>query len=211
METNLFKDFFAPVLQVTAGAAIAVLAEPARQWLLAPKLTLNFRPEETYPYPSILEDGQPNHDQGGKPRFTKNARVKVENTSRRQANNCRAYLALLQRLDEKGHWCDVQNELFPLAWGHQDKGPITIPGGTIKAFDVFFVLSGQNRIVPRTDAKHVDWDGHFGSQGRFRFHLLVTADWIKPVRTAFEFSWKGTYEKIEIADFTALSDQVGAT
>lgn len=192
------------------GAAIALFAEPLKQWLYTPKVTLHFFPAETSPYPSCDESGTPNVDEmTGQHKWTKNVRIRVTNqTTRRTAKTCRAYLHRIERLDPvAGRFELIHGENLQLPWAFSDHKPQDIPGGTSLYCSVFYLLSGSNESFLQAHAPNYSWKSATSQVGTYRFTIMVVGDNFPPRTLTVSFNWQRSYDSVSQADFEVVNER----
>ena len=185
----------ASILGFVAGFLSAVFAEPIRQWLYRPKLSLEFLHNDHFV--TTTDEGSPPTHQA------KYVRVRASNLSARAAKGCRAYLVGLQRRGPGGAWeateyCDC----LQLAWSAR-------PGASHDALDLaagtpFFI----DVVSTRQPSQAFAWSAMFTpyrvqhlfrTPGTYLFTILVTGDNVKPAKLSVSFKWTGVWDQFEVA------------
>jgi hypothetical protein len=63
-------------------------------------------------------------------------------------------------------------------------------------FDVFKIESHDNSLRPNTTLVPIAWAELLREPGKYRFHVVVSGDNIKPVPQAVDFEWKGSFDLV---------------
>lgn len=181
-----------------AGFIVAIFAEPIRQRLFKPKLNLEFSKDggcisKTYEAKSANSS------------ITTEAfyiRIKVTNTSRIIARDCRAYLIDIEKQDEHDKFAPtVYCDSIQLAWscqGRRDRYEgIDLSKGVNKYLDVIVTRNTLRKFDPQIMVKPFRYSSIFEETGVFRFTIQASANGADPKIIKLILDWKGIWD-----DFT---------
>jgi hypothetical protein len=185
------------------GFASAVFSEPLRRWLFSPKLTLSFENSSDYrartPEQVTFRDPQCSAVPIHSTHEAEYIRIKVVNSARPLAKECRAYLVAIekQRPDggfESTFYCDS----IPLAWScREDRAfdPVDLPNGVAQFIDLVSVRSISSDYKLEIRPLPLRYAGFLRDKGTFRFTVQVSGENAKPVFMRVRFAWDGSWDK----------------
>jgi hypothetical protein len=178
-----------------AGAAVAVFADPLRQWLFRPRVKLRYLEEQTEtpsevhrpfihrtPEVTVFQDGQ---------RLRKNAiylRIEVVNEKGSIARECRAFLVSAQIWNgiEKRWEPSVLDDPLPLAWASRGEyrfQPIDLPKQVPHFIDLVSTRDFPDDAPLKMEVEVTPFRLEDFGKGSalYRFKLLVAGDNFDPV------------------------------
>ena len=185
------------------GFAGAIFAEPLRRWIYSPKLLLSFEDSTHYktrtPEQATILDPQRSPVPIHSTHEAEYVRIKVVNTSRPLAKECRAYLVGIEKKQADGRWgptlyCDS----IPLAWScREDRAyePIDLPNGVAQFIDLVTVRSISPEYKLEIKPLPLRYVGFLRDKGTFRFTVQVSGENVKPVFTRVQFTWGGVWSE----------------
>ena len=191
------------MLAWAVGFATAIFAEPFRSAIFRPKLTLEFgdglefktRTPEQASYVDVVRV-QSNHE-------AEYVRIKVRNSKRSVAKNCRAYLVAIEKRNEYGDfkptiYCDS----IQLAWSCRGPkrryDPVDLPYGVAQFIDLVSTRSQENLTSlfrPELQVTPMRYAELFSQLGTFHFKVQVSGENVKPVFIRIDFHWAGIWDK----------------
>jgi hypothetical protein len=197
MNKGTVLAMFSNVLSFLAGFAVAVFAEPVRQRLFRPKLSLEFKED-----PRHISDTWENFE--GKKNRANYIRIEVTNTSIYAARDCKAYLIDIEKQDETGKFVStVYCDSIQLAWscqGERDRyGGVDIHKGVRQYIDLVVTREGSNIFYPQTMVIPRRYSGLFKQIGLFRFTVQVSAAGADPIRILLLMRWNGAWNDYEVS------------
>lgn len=185
------------------GVLTTPLAGRLVKWALGPKLSVAFdrsscflRHKERREGPTGDADTTYRLDVG----YCK-VRLKVANTRRRAANNCRAQLVRVERRNAKsGAFEDTHyHESLPLAWVNRGgRDAIDLPRGKIEFVDVVATDTMSRGFVPGITVEAPEYENLWRDPGLYRLTVQVTADGADAQRAQLLLDWKGHWENFEV-------------
>lgn len=183
------------LLSYILGFATAIFAEPIRQRIFKPKLKLEFGEGQDFKTRTPEATSQSQHE-------AYYIRVKVTNSTRRTARDCRTYLVNIEKRDETGTfrptiYCDS----IPLAWScRADKAyqGVDLPYGVAQFLDVLTTRSISDYFEPQIMVKPFRYIPLFKEKGGFRFTIQVSAERANPQFIKLIFEWDGDWENFKV-------------
>jgi len=188
---------FSEVISFISGAAIAIFSEPIRRWLFSPKINVGFESNDGCVVRTI--GILPTTDA---PIDMYYIRLRVINTHRFIAKDCRPYLVNIER-EEKGKFLKTEYcDSIPLAWscqGGKDRFiPMDIPKDVNQYIDVLCTTRYSDSFNPQIMAIPIRYQPLFKEKGKFRFTVEVCAENTAPTKTTFVFEWNGVWDKFAV-------------
>lgn len=179
-----------------AGFVIATFADPLKNWLFRPVLTLSFEENE-----DCLAVTPESTDTGIEMKAIY-VRFKVTNM-KGVAQGCRAYLVKIEQADKDGKFQDtIYCDSIPLAWSCQQTDarfdPIELSARVNQFFDVIAVRKGQIDMVPQIKVSPYRYAGLFVMQGIFRYTVQVTASNAEPVSAKIIVEWEQDWATMKV-------------
>jgi hypothetical protein len=184
------------VISVGVGLLLGVVTEPLRLWLLKPKLTALFTPDEhclrQTPVVAIGDGHNEIHS------VAKVARFLVTNERRFSAKNSRAYLTQIERRNLDGSFATVFADRLPLRWAYIGATAVDIPGKTQIYCDVAGANQAQPSLRPYTEPGAQLFNEIFDLHAVYRFTAIVTADNILPIKIQILIDWTGNWNFVDV-------------
>lgn len=185
------------IVSFLAGFAAAVFAEPIRKWLFKAKLNLEFTGEHacvTTTYATI---------NGKKVADVHTIRVRVTNTGKIIAKDCRSYLINVEKRNDKGKFVQTTYcDSIPLPWSYlpakESFEGIDIPTGINQYLNLIGTDSRSADFDPQIMIRPFRYTNLFKGTGTFRFTVRVTAANAKPRTFRLIFNWKGQWDDFEV-------------
>jgi len=183
------------MLGFISGFLTAVFAEPLRQWLYRPKLTLSFGSTSDFITRTPEVGGNSQHE-------AFYIRIKVVNSRSRLAKACRAYLVGVEKQGADGVfqptiYCDS----IQLAWavkGDQAYGAVDLPRDVVQFVDVVSTRSISTDFKPEIRPVPMRYIGLFQERGVFRFRVQVSGDGVRPAIRHVILHWDGIWDKFRV-------------
>lgn len=187
------------VLTFLSGALTALFAEPIRQWLFRPNLILSFDNDDECISHTFHTSRTP-AETGPKAVYI---RVRVANTRKRMARDCRGYLVNLEAKNEKGKFVKTEYcDSIMLHWSCQRPEtkylPIHIPKGVNQFLDIVSIEENKNYFRPETHVILNRYHELLRRTGVFRFTIHVVADNAEPKTIKLIFEWNGDWKNFKI-------------
>lgn len=173
-----------------AGFLVPIASRKVQSWLWDPRLSLkpdqNPRPNDADEYSKSVSHW---------------VRLSVHNEQkRRTAENCRCFLANVERWNENENRFESTKfrDVLQLLWSclpALDSFPI--PGGGTKLADIAEYRRDRDVAIPQfrhPEGGHLEipeYESIFRGAGRFRFTVLVAADNVPPARKEITVIWDG--------------------
>jgi len=183
------------LLAFAAGFLTAVFAEPFRQWLFRPKLTLSFGSSLDFITKTPETDGLAIHD-------ALYIRIKVVNSRPRLAKACRAYLVRVEKRVAGAFVPTIYCDSIQLAWSARRPDEVyaalDLPRDVPQFVDVFSTRSTSKRFAPSICVLPLRYEGLFQETGVFRFHVQISGDGVEPVQRQITLHWEGNWEKFRV-------------
>lgn len=195
----IFTEPFKSIITALSGAAIAIFAEPIRQWLFHSNLVLSFDNDEE----CVSRTFHTSTTLAAKGPGAVYIRIRVKNTRKRMARECRGYLINLEEKTEKGsfektEYCDS----VMLHWSCQREEtkylPIHIPSGVNQFLDVIALEENWNYFMPQLHVFLNRYHELVRRTGVFRFTIQVVADNVKPKTIKLIFEWNGQWNNFKV-------------
>jgi len=137
-----------------AGFIVAIFAEPLRQLIFRPNLMIEFRPDDSFVTSTV---GIGDDRREWRQRYI---RMRVRNTKRRLAKNCRAYLTNVEWLAPNG---DFERsgyvDSIQLNWsarGEEALSGLDLPKGVNQFVDVITTQEAIPYFIPQTRSHYID-------------------------------------------------------
>jgi hypothetical protein len=188
------------------GGIVSVVAQEIVRWWRRPKLTILFENKSGHFAQTPID--WPNNFQNPAAGTTSYqatyVRVKVLNSGRTTARDCRVYLTRVVRDHPDGSKEIIEDQdSAPLNWSMTLSGyqPIDVPVGINQFVDICHTLSRDNpsKLFPTGFFPHrlrTAW----AKPGKFEIALLVTANNVEPVKKIISFEWTGPWDSIRYVD-----------
>ena len=191
------------LLSFLTGFFTAICAEPIRKKIFRPVLAIDFEDNDDYKALTPEGDsGEPIH----KMRKAYYVRAKVTNTKAYEAENCKAYLINIQKLDENNIlrptiYCDR----IPLAWSCQNIGEqyngLNINFKSSQFVDIVTTRENFKQFFPQIKLSPHRYISIFNETGKFVFTIQVTASNASPKDINLCFEWNGHWDKFKIYQY----------
>jgi hypothetical protein len=173
------------------GFIAAVWAEQIRHLIWGPKLKVEFIEGEKG-FKTNTKDGHIDAHY---------VRVRVLNTGRQVAKQCRAYLVNVEKWDESIDdfgptiYCDS----LQLAWSAQTNNitayrALDIPKGIPQFIDLISTRQGDSNYRIKTELHLNRYKDLFEELGKFRYTVLVAGDNAEPKSREIIFEWMGDWD-----------------
>jgi len=179
---------------ISGGFIVALLAEPLRQRMFRPNLTIEFKRDDRFVTNTV------GRDEAGREWRQRYIRVRVQNT-RRLAKNCRAYLTNVEQLNPDGIFESTGYiDSIQVKWsarGEEALNGIDLPKGVNQFVDVIMTQETIPSFIPQTAISLYRYDEIWKRQGTFRFTVLVSGDGVKPKFVKLRFVWRGRWDDFE--------------
>lgn len=200
------------------GFALALIAEPIRQWLFRPRLGVEFGSSSEYQAETkvnhYIQNPQPGAVIGDLVYIGSHEavylRLKINN---RQpgwlrgspvAKGCRAYLINIEKARENGEFQQtIYRDSIPLAWSCAEPSqydPMDIPVGVNQFVDVVILHDNSETYEPAIHFKPDRYGSLFGEQGKFRLTVQVSGENVEPVFIKIDLIWSGQWNKYEATE-----------
>ncbi|MDD5567613.1 MAG: hypothetical protein PHY88_00125 [Candidatus Omnitrophica bacterium] len=213
---NIFCNALPQVISFLAGFFTAIFAQPIREMLFKPCLELSFN--NTNDFISLTpESGR----MEGKPAQFKAyyIRVKVTNNKNITAQNCKAYLVNIEKLNTESIFkSTIYCDSIPLAWSCQNIGEqyegININKGVnqfvdivttrhlVTEGDIFYPKMQQpdnsDILYPQIKLLPFRYESIFKEKGTFRFTIQVTSANADPRNIRIVLVWNGKWDKFDV-------------
>jgi len=174
------------------GFLIAIFAEPIRRYLLKPKLNIEFGKSEdfiTYT-PALTKNNSQTEEYY--------LRVRVINSRKYIARDCRAFLIDIKKLDDSNKikstiYCDS----IQLAWscsGNRKFESLDLTKDVKQYIDVVVLSKESNAIIPQLFSTPFRYLKLFNETGTFIFTIQVSATGIKPKNISIALKWDGNWD-----------------
>lgn len=186
--------FLPQAISFAAGFTTALFAEPIRQRLFAPKLSIVFGtgPDFTTETPEVARASEDDPGRRGQATYL---RLRVRNDSFRLAKACRVFLVGVERADAEGRFmptpfCDS----IQLSWSVRDTQAFEAQdlARDIPYFvDLISFRDGTDVFMPHVRGLPFRYNDLFSTRGRYRFTVRVSGDGVKPARARIVVDWAG--------------------
>ena len=189
-----------------SGFLTALFAEPLRQWLFRPILSLEFKNTSHFVTETWKRSDSTRH-------AARYARIKVTNTRRSLARSCRAYLVNIERIGPSGGWESTDYcESMQLAWsarGGDAYIALDLPKDVPHFVDVLSTCEGSKSFNLELQLKLFRHEALLGSAGTYRFTIVVSGDGVRPEWIWLSFNWSGDWDgfKLTVASPGDLSSR----
>jgi hypothetical protein len=178
------KESYKVVAGLLIGASFSPIMELVTRFVRGPQLSIELDPY--FPPRSA-------------PQREVYVRLRVENTKKRTAKGCGAYLANVEKLDSAtGHFAPTNfRDTFPLHWAYDaTQTSVDLPLHVPRYLDLVSVPESGNGIRPHyaglAEGEEVPLHRPiWGENGEFRLTVLVTAEGIEPEVRRITVSWRG--------------------
>jgi len=174
-----------------SGFFTALFAEPLRQWLYRPRLSLSFGSSIDFVTKTPESTGGSEHE-------AFYIRLKVVNSSSRLAKACRAYLVSVEKQVDGVFAPTIYCDSIQLAWsarGDEAFAAIDLPHDVPQFVDVVSTRSTSHTFAPAVRLTPFRYKELFEGTGVFRFRVQVSGDGVKPVWGQVILHWDGTWDK----------------
>jgi hypothetical protein len=193
------------VAAAVSGGIVAVFLQEVVHWWRKPSLSIEYENKSAYqPKTPIRWPNDFLNNPGAETSEYEATfiRVKVINTGRSTAKNCRAFITAVRRQNTDGSSdMIVEQDAIALSWSMSPHlwSPIEIPVGINQFADICHTLSRDN-------PSKLFLTGNFPSRlrkawekaGQFEVDITVTADGIKPVSRTIRFEWGGPWDSLKL-------------
>jgi hypothetical protein len=132
-------------------------------------------------------------------------RVKVLNTGRQIAKQCRAYLVNVEKWNESTGkfestiYCDS----LPLAWsarGHEEAYRLLdVPRDINQFIDIISTRSPERDYRVETNIRLFRYADLFKEHGKFRYTVRISGDNVKPASAKIIFEWRGDWHNFVVS------------
>lgn len=188
-----------PLIGVFLGAAVAICAEPLRQWWSRAKLVVSFEPEQGPSTGCVYWPRDPLKTVGQAIWI----RVRVRNEPsrwkwNRLARSCRPFLTRIERRRPDGEFEAVHEDALPLEWAFLpsiEEKRQDIPRETTFYADVL-EISANSQFLEGPRSKH-NWEEVLRDCAEYRFTVVVGGDNVRPVRIQFRIKWTQQWDHFE--------------
>lgn len=183
-----------PIVGFILGFISAVFAEPVRQRLFRPILSLRFSNT-----PGCVAR-TPTGD-GGEAIYI---RVEVVNVKRSLARQCRAYLVNAEAKNALGEFePTIYVDSIQLAWSCREIGKerdaVDLPNGVSQYIDVLATYKISNSFNTHISPFPFRYHDLFSNKPKtLMFTVQVSGDGVKPAFITIVFSWKGQWDNFEV-------------
>ena len=181
------------------SAVLAPIAvEPLKHCVFGPKLKVEFiegdRSFKTDTKEQAASTGTDAHY----------VRVKMLNTGRQIAKQCRAYLVNVERWSESTSkfeptiYCDS----LQLAWsarGNEAYHPLDVPRDINQFIDVVSTRKPERDYRVETNPQLFRYENLFKEHGKFRYTVRVSGDNVKSVSIKIVFEWSGDWHNFVVS------------
>jgi len=187
-------EFLPNLISFIAGFVIAIFAEPVRRFFFKPNLNLEFDENK-----GCVSGTFEVNKEGEKIADARYIRVKVTNTTKIIAKNCRAYLINIEKWDGKdnfmptGYYDSIQLAWSCQGWMDRWRG-LHICKGVNQYVDVLVTRNTSEAFDPQIMCKPFRYLKLFKEKGKFLFTTQVSADRADPKIIKLEFDWNGTWD-----------------
>jgi len=177
------------LLSFAFGFITALLADPIRQRLFAPRLALTLGAGEDF----LTNTPEVRHGRAVQATYL---RIRATNTSFRLAKQCRAFLTDVKRLDEAGKpvktvYCDSIQLAWSVREGDARFGPQDLAQDVPYFFDLASFYDGTDQVYPRTLALPYRYESIFQGAGGYLFTVVLSGDGVKPTKVVVSVHWTG--------------------
>lgn len=177
-----------------AGFASAVFAEPLRQKLFRPGVSLSFSGADDCICRTPTSGAGP----------ATYIRVKVTSSKRRAAKGCRAFLVGIETKASNGSFVPTEFvDSLPLAWSCSPTGAERAPRdlfwGINQYVDVVAAHDGSAYLEPQfAPVPHRYVSIFRATEKIYRFTVFVSGDGVEPSRIQLIVAWKGDAKKMDV-------------
>ena len=197
--TAIITEPFKSVITALSGAAIAIFAEPVRQWLFRPNIVLSFNNDEECVSHTFLTTN-PSTARGPNAVYI---RVRIKNTRNRMARECRGYLTGFEKRNDEGKFVKTEYcDSIMLHWSCQRAEtkylPVHIPSGVNQFLDIVSLEENKKSFSLQTHIVLNRYHDLLHQTGVFRFTIQVVADNAKPKTIRLIFEWSGEMKKFKV-------------
>jgi hypothetical protein len=185
-----------------SGAAVAVFAEPVRQWLFRPHVQLGFQANDPEYVARTLElESFPNGTRAGGEAIY--IRVMVQNSRGELARSCRGYLVRVERWNQPTQAFETAPFYDPvrLAWssrGQHAYEPIDLPRGLHHFLDVVSTRQLDQGFRLETQLKPLREADLGREPGDYRLTIIVGGDNFRPKTIQLRVNWAGVWDRIQV-------------
>ena len=176
-----------------AAVLAPIIVEPLKHCFYDPKLNAEFIEDDRGFITDTKDNGVTDAHY---------VRVKVLNTSRQIAKQCRAYLVNVEKWNtstgefEPTTYCDS----LQLGWSAQlgkiaPYRALDIPKGIPQFIDIVSTRKGKSDYFIKTKLLLNRYDDLFKERGKFRYTMRVSGDNARPKSTKVIFEWSGDWDK----------------
>lgn len=183
---------------LVSGAAIPLVVEWLKQRLYGPRLEVMHGEGESF----VPRSEEPGKTPGPHP--SRYLRVRVKNTGRMIAKNCRAYLVNIEELVHGNPSRTFYRDTLRLRWAYEEQEElhegVDIPPGVFIYFDIMSTKCEDN--MSKTLLQVAKLRHHFVNKLEFnkvyRFTVLVAADATDPVQICLTVVMGKTWENFSV-------------
>ena len=183
------------------GFISAVLApiviEPFKHWVFGPKLEVKFIDDDKAFITDTKEEGVTDAHY---------VRLKVLNTGRQIARQCRAYLVNVEKWNTSIDQFEptIYCESLQLAWSarantEEAYRPLDMTRGINVFIDIVSTRRPESDYKIMTNPRLYRYEPLFKEHGKFRYTLLVSGDNFKPVSNKVIFEWSGDWHNFTVS------------
>lgn len=184
-------NWMGPMASLVVGFLLGIFVEPLRHWMFRPVLSLRFTTDEhcvRHTPVKVKTDESVSRSQGHYIRFL------VQNTRRRYATSCRAFLARVEQRDSTGQYTTVFADMVPLKWAYLSCAAVDIPGRMGLYCDLVGSSEADPRLLPGCcEPRPQLFDDLFREKAVYRFTAAVTAQHACPVSIRICVNWEGKW------------------
>lgn len=184
------------IIGFIGGFLTALFAEPLRQWLFQPILSLEFNNTSHFVTKTWKAFESSRHE-------AHYARIKVTNTRRSLARSCRAYLVNIERIGPSGAWEATDYcESMQLAWSGRGGDAYTaldLPKDVPHFVDLLSTRQGSKSFDLAIQLKLFRHEALLVSAGTYRLTIVVSGDGVRPEWIWLSFTWSGDWDGFKLA------------
>jgi hypothetical protein len=173
-----------------------IMVEPLKHRVFGPKLKVEFIEGDTGFITDTKESGVTDAHY---------VRVKVRNTGRQIAKQCRAYLVNVEKWNistgkfEPTIYCDS----LQLSWSARANTkeaylPQDMPRDISQFIDIVSTRQGESDYKIMIEPRLYRYEPLFREHGKFRYTILVSGDNVKPVSAKVVFEWSGDWHNFAV-------------
>ena len=187
---------------VLSGALAPLIAECAKRRFLGPRLEVMYKEEERYMPITEVPGRLP-----GRLYPAKYLRVRVENTGRRVAKGCKAYLVKLEEIVNSEPQPTFYQDTFRLRWAYEQQDElhegIDIPPGIFIFFDVLSCKHQEDKdmtIIQVSKFSIKKFRNKIKFNKSYRFTILVASEETEPEQISLTVKMGETWRDFRVID-----------